>query len=156
MLRGVLLTGALRLSELQSLVGERPVLVELDPRVDPSLYPTLVPRGFYYEVLAADASGNDRREGAEEQELRWTRLLQRAPTLRDAESRAQVFWRRYQDAIFYASLGDRGFARDAVDDALAINDQDEHLRALAAALQTPNDEGELEGPIDTRPYQVGP
>lgn len=76
--------------------------------------------------------------------------------VRDAETRAQVFWRRFQDAVFYAERGDREFARAAMDDVLAMNDEDEHARALAAALQTPNEEGELEGPIDVQRFLLSP
>lgn len=155
LLRGVLMVGHVRLSDLQSLAGNRPVLLELDPRVDPALFGTLVPRGAYYEVVSASASDNDRREGAEDQSRRWQHLMERLD-VRDPETRAQVFWRRFQDAVFYAERGDREFARAAMDDVLAINDEDEHARALAAALQTPNEDGELEGPIDVQRFVLSP
>jgi hypothetical protein len=155
LLRGVLMVGHVRLSDLQSLAGDRPVLLELDPRVDPALFGTLIPRGAYYEVVNANASDNDRREGAEDQSRRWQHLMERLD-LRDGETRAQVFWRRFQDAVFYAQRGDRDFARGAIDDVLAINDEDEHARALATALQTPNAEGELEGPIDVQRFLLSP
>lgn len=150
LLRGVLESGRLRSRDLQNLDTRRPVLVELDPRVTPDIWPSLVPRGAYYEVLRGDANVSDRREGAAAQTALYEELLARLGALNalDEETRAQLFWRRYQDALFFGAQGDRDFARNAIDTALDINDADEQVRALAAAIQTPNENGELNGPIN--------
>ena len=147
-LRGILLSGRARIAEVRALAARQTVLVELDPHVDRALYPYLLPAGAYYQVMPITPAERDRDAAAQRQGQMWSRILQRLGPLEDTETRAQVFWRRFHDGVYFASVGDRSSARAAVDDALAINDQDEDLRRLALALQRPNADGVLEGPVD--------
>ncbi len=149
------LDGELRLAALQSLAARRPVFVEPDPRVPAELEATMVPSGLYLRVLADGATDADRREGAEQEAACWARLMRRlgAGPL-DPETERQIVWRRYHQALFHAGTGDRDAALLAVKHALAHQPADAHLRRLFEALRTPNDEGELSGPIDTAPFRL--
>src|SRR5690606_16045976 len=55
-LRSIVLTGSPGVEELQSLAAERPVLIELDPRVDRALYSLLVPDGILHRVMGEGAT----------------------------------------------------------------------------------------------------
>lgn len=147
---GLRLHGELRLPLVQSLASQRPVFVEPDPRVPPELEETMVPSGLYLRVLADGATDADRREGAALEAARWRRLMRLLGTAPlDPETRRQLVWRRYHQALFHAAAGRRDEALLAVKHALVLQPQDRHLRRLFEALRTPNAEGELSGPIDT-------
>lgn len=151
LLRGYLLEGELRQPDLQSLAAERPLLVEMDVRVPRALYETLVPRGLYHEVLADGATDTDEAEGAETWRAAWQRIDARIGAQRsEPETRNQLLWRRYVDALYFASFGDRASAREAVSAGLAINPESPELRGLEAALA--KDET---GPLDVAPFVVG-
>ena len=149
LLRSLRLEGELNLPALQSLAARRPVLIEMDPRVRPALYSTLIPEGLWYRVLSDGATDADEREGAEGQRARWLRLMASIRGSSDAETRNQVLWRRYMDALYFAGFGDRGAARHAAQDALRINPEATELLSLREAL------GDGEGPIDVAPFTVG-
>jgi hypothetical protein len=150
MLGGYVLEGELRQPDLQSLAATRPLLVELDPRVPPSLYETLVPHGLYHEVLADGATDGDVRLGARAAQETWARLYSLLPhELADLETRSQLLWRHYVEALYYAGVGARELALEAVARGLAINAEAHELVALHVALQEPGD-----GPLDVRPFTV--
>ncbi len=146
-LRGYLLDGRLRPADLQSLAARRPVLVEMDSRVPQEVYATMVPRGLYHEVLADEAYDDDRRQGIEAQRAAWHRLYRTLGAQRaEPETANQLLWHLYVSALYYAGVGERDAARDALDRARAINPHAAELGALAHALS------EGEGPIDVTPY----
>jgi hypothetical protein len=151
-LRGYLIEGELRQPDVQSLAAERPLLVELDPRVPPSLIETIVPTGLLYGVEPAGAADTDVLRGARVREAILGRLYadlgDEVSTSREA--REQLVWLHYMDAVFFARVGARAPARVAVDRALALAPEANELRALGAAL---SEEGE--GPIDVTPFLVG-
>ncbi len=151
-LRGYLIEGELRQPDVQSLAAERPLLVELDPRVPPSLVETIVPTGLLYGVEPAGAADTDVLRGARVREAILGRLYadlgDEVQTSREA--REQLVWLHYMDAVFFARVGAREPARVAVDRGLALAPEATELRALRAVL---SEEGE--GPIDVTPFLVG-
>lgn len=147
LLRGYLLEGRLATADLQSLAARRPVLLEMDARVPPELYATAVPRGLYHEVLPDEAYEDDRRQGIESQRDAWQELYGRlGPERAEPETANQLLWHLYVSALYYAGVGEREAARDAIERARAINARAAQLVALSEAL------GEGEGPIDVRPF----
>ena len=59
LLRTHLLEGQIGAAELESLAAERPVFVEMDPRVGEALHASLVPAGHYHRALADGATATD-------------------------------------------------------------------------------------------------
>jgi tetratricopeptide (TPR) repeat protein len=156
-LRGRLLDGELREGDLQSLAAERPVLVELDPRVDPALYDTLVADGLFHRALPDRAYDDDRRLGAEAQDAAWARLeALLGEDANELETRNQLLWHYYLSALFYAGTGELERARKAVSKARAINAEANELVALGEALGAKPTEGEEAEPIDVRPFLPSP
>lgn len=153
LLRGYLLHGELRQPDLQSLAARRPLLVEMDTRVPRELYETLIPAGLYFEVVDAGATDTDVLEAAQPHQAVIARLYTNLgdPMELEAETRNQLVWIHYMDALYFAAVGAREPARLALDRALAISPRSRELRGLAAAL-----EEEGEGSIDVSPFVVGP
>src|SRR5690606_14189519 len=99
LLRGYLLEGELRQPDMQSLAMRRPLLVELDVRVPPALYETLVPSGLYYEVVAAGATDTDVREAAGPHRAVLHRLYTHlGEGARETETQNRLLWIHYLDA----------------------------------------------------------
>ena len=135
LLRGQLYFGKLAQPHLQSLAMQRPLLLELDLRIDPALFSTMVPHGLLYEVLADGATDSDVREALGEQAAAYRRLYDGvARNLSDAETRHRLLWRHFNDSLFFATTGHRDAARSSVQAALAINPLEQHAAALAHAL----------------------
>lgn len=148
LLRAYLLEGELTLPGLQSLAAQRPLLVELDVRVDPRLYGTLIPNGLYHEVVADGATQADERRGAEVQEQMWAHLHQHLHDSEDRETQAQLLWRHYTDALYFAGFGDLDAARKATHRARAVSPEAMELVALEAALEQAPEGARL----DVRPF----
>jgi len=141
---GIELTGDLREPDLQSLAAERPLFIELDGRVPRSLYETLAPEGLYARVLSGGATDTDIQEGRVAQQALWSELLAEAGPNLDPETRNQVLYRRFHDAVFLAAVGDREGARAALGTVLHVAPDEALARTLAAALANPDETG----PID--------
>ncbi|MCA9575619.1 MAG: DUF2723 domain-containing protein [Polyangiales bacterium] len=144
---GIELTGDLREPDLQSLAAERPLFVELDVRLPRGLYETLAPEGLYARVLPGGATDTDIREGREAQEATWARLLAEAGPEPDHDTRAQIIYRRFHDAMFLAAVGDREGARVAIEHVLRLAPEERVARALAAVLATPDERGPVDGEL---------
>ena len=153
LLRGYLLEGELRQPDLQSLAARRPLLVELDVRVPVELYETMVPAGLYYEVVDAGATDTDVIEAAEPHAKVLARLYAHLGErgVEETETQGHLLWIHYMDALYYASVGAREPARDAVRRALAVRPEIAEMQALGRALADP----EAEGPVDVTPFIVG-
>ncbi len=150
-LRGYLLHGELRQPDLQSLAAERPLLVEMDLRVPPALYETMVPAGLYHAVLPDGATGGDEGVG---RERRTTALaaIERGvppPPQMDPHTRARLLWWRYTGALYYAGFGDREAAAAEARAGLALNPEARELVDLEAVLRARGDE---RGPLDVTPF----
>ena len=148
LLRGVLLEGDLRQPDLQSLAATRPVLVELDVRVPPALYETMVPRGGYHEVLADGATEADERAGRAAHDAVLATLLARIGLAADEPgTRDVLLWIFYNDALYYAGFGDRDAARDSTRRARAFAPESPELRTLELVLSD-----DSRGPLDVTPF----
>lgn len=153
LLRGYLLEGELRQPDLQSLAMRRPLLIEMDVRVPPELYETMVPSGLYYEVLDAGATDTDVEQAIGPHEAVLDRLYAHLgdEARGHLETRNQLLWLHYVDALYYAGVGAREAARGAVRRGLAIQPEAQELRGLERAL-----EGAASGRLDVRPFIAGP
>jgi hypothetical protein len=149
-LRGYLIEGELRQPDVQSLAAERPLLVEMDPRVPESLIETVVPTGLLYGVEPGGAADTDVLRGARVREAILERLYaDLGAQAEEGETRNQLVWLHYMDALFYARVGAREAARGAADHGLALAPEAAELVALRRALEGPG-----EGPIDVSPFLV--
>jgi len=154
LLRTHLLTGRIAAAPLESLAARRPVFLELDPRVDPELYGTLVPEGHFHRALADGATDTDVADAEVVSRARLDRLRQRLgdlDRLSDEETRSRLLWQRYQHALFLAARGQREAARAHLQVAFELHPDDPDLHALARALGDPADE-EATGPVDITPF----
>ncbi len=148
LLRSVLLEGDLRLPALQSLANSRPVLLELDVRVPHALYETLVPRGGFHEVLADGATEADERAGRTGRDAVLTTLLARLGLgATEPGTRDGLLWLFYNDALYYAAVGDRDAARDSTQRARKFAPASRELEALELVLSD-----DARGPLDITPY----
>jgi len=151
-LRGRVLSGSLRLGDLQSLSARRPVLVELDPRISPELYGTLVPHGLFHQALPDRAYDDDRQQGSRRSERAWDHLL---PLLgRDAEeleTSRQLVWHLYHRALYYAAAGEWDRAQKALGGAETINPLPAELARLRDAVDAAAADPDATG-IDVSPY----
>ncbi len=149
LLAGYLLEGQLRQADLQSLAAQRPVLVELDARVQPALFETLTPGTFYYEVSDA---GTTRAEVTQAVARRRAALagldLAIEDDLDDPETRHQRLWAAYMDGLYFARAGAVEPAREAVERGLTLEPEARELRALQARLAAPG----AAGAIDITPF----
>lgn len=139
-LRSYLLSGALDTTSLQTLAGQVPLFMDLDPRVAPELYNTLVPHGLFHRVLGGEGYREDRQTGRAQQSARWALLqdlIGEQPT--DRETQGQLLWHYFMSAVYYAQLGDSQMAARAVEHGLAINPTARELVALEAALSEAED-----------------
>lgn len=153
LLNRFMLDGALDVGDLQTLASRRPVLVELDLRVSRHIQDTLVPAGLYHQIVPDGATRVDRVEGRDVERKSWARIERMIEKPLDAETRRQLVWRLYQRALYYADTGNRQEARMVVERALELQPEEQTLRGLAQALAAPNEDGEVEGPIDTTPFR---
>lgn len=156
LLRTHLLDGRIGAAPLESLAAERPVFVEMDPRVGESLYASLVPAGHYHRTLADGATDTDVAERETDSRARLDRLRQRVGTLEasvDGETRSRLLWQRYQHALFLASRGQREAALAHLEVALELNPDEPLLAAFAEALAPPP-EGEEAPPLDLAPFRL--
>lgn len=151
-LRSELLEGQPSVSELQSLASRRPVLVELDVRVPLALHETLLPDRIFYSVEPAGTTDVDVREAARDRAERLEALrVALGDDAGDAETRQQLLWVHYNDALYLASVGELDAARLSLSRALALAPSARELGLLREALNNPS----ARGPIDVRPFTVG-
>lgn len=152
LLRGYMLVGELRQPDLQSLASRRSLLIELDVRVPPTLYETLAPAGFYYQVLAAGTTDADERIGQSEQTAMYSALYQRLGSqAQEPGTRKQLLWHHYVDALYYMAFGDFPAAHHALAQGIAIEPLEQRLRAMEQALR----DGKTTGPMDVTPFLPG-
>jgi hypothetical protein len=150
-LRSELLDGEPAASELQSLASRRPVLVELDVRVPIALHETLLPDRMLYAVEPAGTTDADIRAACERRTMVLDTLRTAMGQSEDRETRAQMLWLHYNDALYAASVGELDAARLSVQRGLALSPSARELRMLSDALADPR----RRGPIDVRPFTVG-
>ncbi len=150
LLRRYLLDRTFEGHELETLASSRSVLFEMDPRVPPTLYPSLAPRGMFYELLPGGAEKLDIRHGARSARDTAIRISQIGADdlASDVESRATVLWGAYNDTIFLSTMLEHELAREATLRGLRIAPTSRELLGLAKAL-----DGVPDGtPVDLRPF----
>ncbi len=151
-LRSELLDGEPSVSELQSLASRRPVLVELDVRIPVALHETLLPDRIFYSVEPAGTTDVDVRAAARHRAETLDALRTALGTdVDDAETRQQLLWIHYNDALYAASVGELDAARLSLSRALALAPMARELLLLRRALESPA----IRGPIDVHPFMVG-
>lgn len=142
-LRSYALSGHLTLPELQTLANQRPVLIEMDPFVPESVRDALAPNGAYFELLPGGTTDGDEREGRRAARRTFLRLAQLIDPVVDDETRAQVVWRQFQFATYFARFGDLESARACLAVARRFAPEDQALiRAEEAVGAT------VEGHVD--------
>jgi hypothetical protein len=149
-LRLYLQTGELRSAELESLAANRPVFVEMDPRLSPLLYQSLSPAGLFFETLAGGATVTDERVGARLQGDVYSRLYESIDEQTDEPATKEaLLWHHFNDALYYLGYGDRKGARAALERAKKLQPKAEPLDAMEKALER----APLKGPIDVEPFR---
>ncbi|MET0385054.1 MAG: hypothetical protein ABW321_03800 [Polyangiales bacterium] len=120
----------LTLAPLLALSRERPVFVELDPRVAPALYRHLTPRGVLTQVAITP-------EPVDHALLARTlgRLhAQLGVQQRETETAHQLLWIHYHNAVQLGALGLIAPAQSEVGRALVLHPQETRLHQLVSAL----------------------
>jgi hypothetical protein len=149
LLRGYLLNGEFGEPELQSLAAIRPVMIEMDARISPSLYQTLAPAGLYYEVIADGATAADEKLGAATQNKAYEEIYDRIGKQRFEPNTANsLLWRHFTDSLYYMGFGDRGAALTAIKMAKSIQPATKPIAEIEAVLA----KNEGKGRIDVRPF----
>lgn len=135
LLRDYLLSAALPLSPLQSLAAARPSYLEPGPRVDESVYETLVGEGLWCRVLSEGTTLGDLEAAKARQMGRLARLYQR---LGPASKRPPLGQKLAQTHLFQALLalhfGDREGARALLRMGLSKTAGSARLNALFTLL----------------------
>ena len=150
-LRSYLLTGQLGRLELMALAIERPVFIELDPRVDPALFDAMVPAGLLHRVLGEGSSPEDLARGERDQ-LSTTHLLRARLGPRegiDPRAREQLLLKYYNFALYYAAIGERESAAIMAREGLVFAPRSPELARLLEEARS-----EERGPIDIAPYRL--
>ena len=130
--------------------SRRPVLLELDMRADPSLYPMLLPANLLHRVVP-DADGPARSLAARSQRADYARLYaQLGAGARETETSRELLWMHYLDAVYYAGRGEIALAREATERAATLHPLDAHLRELRSALGAAGN-----GPMDVTRFLDG-
>ncbi len=135
LLGNYILDGQLNAPDLQSLAALRPVLVEMDIRVDAELFDMLVPDQLYHRVLTADITEADEGEAMQRHGALWDDIYARIDEPRDAQTEVQLLWRHYNDAVYFAGVGDLHGARRSVGAGLALNPHAQELLLMQEALK---------------------
>lgn len=141
------LSGSWEASLLQSLSSSRSLLMEMDPYLSSDVIQTLVPNVFFFEVLSSEAYPEDREAallGHARGHEHLQRLVQEHP--RNHFTRARLLIHHYNDALYFAAVGQVDAAKEAAARALALSPDDRELRRLDRALEM-ND-----GPLELAPF----
>ncbi len=150
LLRNYVLDGRLNAADLQSLAALRPVFVEMDMRVAPEMFDMLVPEQLYHRVLTADITEADEGQAMQRHGKLWDDIYARIGEPHDAQTEVQLLWRHYNDALYFAGVGDLHGARRSVGAGLSLNPRAAELLLMRDALKhAPPGE-----PIDITPFRV--
>lgn len=150
LLRSYALEGKLDAAELQSLAAFRPVFVEMDVRIEPELFSLVVPEQLYHRVLTAETMDLDEAAAMREHAALWGDIYERIGTPIDGYTSAQLLWRHYADALYFAGVGDTNAALRTVAAGLALNPYALELKELRDTL----DESTPGEPIDVTPFRI--
>jgi len=128
-------SGGLSPDLLYEVATRRPVLLELDAHVAPSLYPNLIPVGGLHALVDPRAAPLLWRSARRAQRIAYGRLeAELGGWAGESETIRQRLYMHYMDAVHAAALGRRAAADEALQAALQLAPQDARLLAFAAAL----------------------
>jgi hypothetical protein len=128
-------TGELSPDLLYALAARRPVLVELDAHLPPSLYPNLIPVGGLHALVDPRAAPLLWRSAQRAQRRAYTRLeAELGASGGELETTRQRLYMHYMDAVHAAATGHRAAAEEALQAARALAPEDVRLRDFAAEL----------------------
>jgi hypothetical protein len=144
----VLRTGQLSLASLIELSRSRPVFVEADLDLTLPLIPHLVPEGLLHRLLPEPVSPQRVALGTDARQRSYERLYAAlGDDVREIDTRKQLLWLHYVDAVYFALQGRRDVALRFLEGALALFPLDRTANQFAAALRATGD-----GPFDVQPY----
>lgn len=142
--------GRLSVARLQELARERPVYVELDTAAALPLLPFVVPDGLLYRVLPQKPSARDLQDASVARRRTDLQLHTRVDRdAREPETRRQLLWTHYIEALYFAWHGALPQAREATSAGLALAPQTRELLLLDEALRSAT------GALELTPYLVG-
>jgi len=132
--------GTLAYPALTALARQRPVLVELDLATCLPLFPWLLPEGLFYRVLLRAPSQEQLTQAAAARTKVVRKLYasvgaQRAGT----ETRRQLLWLHFMDALYFASQGQPLLALDFASQGLQLQPREAELLRLVQLLRTSPD-----------------
>lgn len=124
---------------LDALARVRPVLIEPDLLAAWPLFQRLVPAGMWYRLRATPPSAPELAQAAAERTATLERLQrQLGDQLAQTETRRQLLFCHYVDAVYYASHGALSLSLQAVTRGLTlVPEERELLRLRALLLRTP-------------------
>lgn len=155
LVRDFLAHGAPQVAELAGIATQRPVRAEVHPWGGLGVVSFEIPRGLSAEVrgepttlaaVRATAPAHFAALDALEREI-----TAEPGSGREVKIAEMVLWRRYNDTLFFAARGARAEARASLAHALARSPESRELLGLHELLSR-----EAEGPVDVRPFIVGP
>ncbi len=138
--------------ELDALLAKHPVLIEPDASFTLPLFPWLIPNGLYFELRSEPPTALECEKAAEEREalFDWLYAAMGADAL-ELETRRQLLWIHYNDALFFAHRGMHREARMAIQRGLKVEPLTRELKALEAALKAAGS-----APVDVQPFILLP
>lgn len=136
---------------LDAALARRPLLVELDLSLALPWATRLLPRGLFFEWRKEPPSAAQIVEAARARELTYDALYRALGAQAfEQETKRQLLWLHYTDALYYALHGLHAQARTAASRGLRLEPEARELSALAQAL------ARAEGPLDVRPFLIAP
>lgn len=126
---------------------KRPVLIEPDASFTHELFPYLLPNGLYYELHAEPPGLEECARAAAAREALF-RFLYSAigDEIFELETRRQLLWIHYNDALYFAHRGMLAAARTAIARGLHLEPETRELSRLEEVLDR------TRGPVDVRPF----
>jgi hypothetical protein len=138
LVRAYLAHDAVPEDDIMSLSRTRPVFVELDAHTPSALYAVLSPSHLMHRVLARFDHAPNTLDSMREQRATIASVYAGlGRDLLEVETARQLLWMHYMDALYFASLGHRALAREALAHAHALQPDDADVAALAAVLNDP-------------------
>jgi hypothetical protein len=134
-LRSFRANNVLSAATLSALAAQRTVMVEADLTASYPLFAWLVPDGLLYRFTPVPVDGSALRVAGEAREALLDSLnhsLERE--LETTETRRQLLWLRFVDALYYASRGETALALHATGRGLSLQPQESELLRLRRVL----------------------
>jgi hypothetical protein len=132
-------------AEIERLLSSgRPLLVEADLRSSWPLFPRLLPDGLLYRVLSAAPAPQLVQAAARTRAATLSRLhAQLGAELAQPETRRQLLWIHFMDALYYATQREPALALEAVQRGLALQPVERQLLRLRSVLRETPERFEL-------------